>query len=216
MNTNSSAQEDLIAIDVLLEPGPRMLAEAARWNAAMREQIPEGFSLDEAHAPHITLVQQFITRSDLSPMLAALEDVRARFDVAVLQLTATGLHHVAIAGIGLAGIVVQSSEPLLGLQGRVIEGVGRFARTGGGEGAFVSDPSGMPFDPRLFAFVETYVQRRSGEHFNPHLTVGMAPLDWLEDQEAKPFDRFNFDIIRIAAYQLGNFGTASRRLDRDC
>lgn len=215
MNTNSSGQEDLIAIDVLLEPGPRMLAEAARWNAAMREQIPEGFRLDEAHTPHITLVQQFIARSDVSPMLAALEDIKAGFDLAALQLTATGLHHVDIAGIGLAGVVVRSSEPLLALQRRVIEGIGRFARTGGGEGAFVPDSSGIPFDPRLFAFVETYVQRRSGESFNPHLTVGLAPLDWLEDQEARPFDRFDFDIIRIAAYQLGNFGTASRRLDRD-
>jgi hypothetical protein len=44
-------QETLIAIDVLIQPGPKVMAEAEKWNARMREQSPEGFELDEEHAP---------------------------------------------------------------------------------------------------------------------------------------------------------------------
>jgi 2'-5' RNA ligase len=207
-------REDLIAVDVLLETGPRMLAEATRWNAAMREQFPQGFRLDDEHTPHITLVQQFIARADLPRALAAVERVKAGFDVAGLQLRATGLYHVAIAGIGLAGIVVESSGPLIALQRSIIDAVGHLSRTGGGEAAFVPDTSGTAFDPLLFGFVETYVQRRAGERFNPHVTVGRAPLGWLQIVEAQPFEAFTFDVTGIATYQIGNFGTASRRLDR--
>jgi hypothetical protein len=212
---STQTQEELIAVDVLLEPGPAMLAEAVRWNAAMREQLPQGFSFDGEHAPHVTLLQQFIARGDIARMLAAVADASAGFDVAGLRLEATGLYHVAIGGIGLAGIVIEPTERLLALQRTVIDAVGDLARAGGGEAAFVPDRSGARFDPLLFAFVETYVQRRAGVRFHPHLTVGAAPLGWLEDLETRPFARFAFDVTGIATYQIGNFGTASRRLDRD-
>jgi hypothetical protein len=213
LGTTREPGDALIAVDVLLQPGPRMVAEARRWNAAMREQLPAGFSLDEEHAPHVTLLQQFIARADVPRMLAGVADARARCDVAGLRLAANGLYHVAIGGIGLAGIVIEPTEPLLALQRIVIEAVGGLARKGGGETAFVPDTSGAPFDPLLFAFVETYAARRAGERFNPHVTVGQAPLGWLEELEARPFERFTFDVTGIATYQMGNFGTASRRLD---
>ena len=59
------AQEKLIAIDVLIEPDQRMLGEAAKWNARMREQIPDGLALDAQHRPHITLIQRFVSEADL-------------------------------------------------------------------------------------------------------------------------------------------------------
>ncbi len=56
---------------------------------------------------------------------------------------------------------------------------------------------------------------QTGERFHPHVTVGVAPLDWLQHLEQKPFDKFTFGAKGIATYQLGNFGTASKRLDHD-
>lgn len=47
---------ELIAIDALLQPDDVMLEQASGWNARMREQSPDGFELDDQHAPHITLV----------------------------------------------------------------------------------------------------------------------------------------------------------------
>ena len=208
-------QSDLIAIDVLLQPGQKMLSEAAKWNARMREQSPEGFKLDEEHAPHITLVQRFVARSDLPKVLAAVDKERSKLDIKRLEMTATGIYHIPSGKIGLAGIVVEPSEQLRALQRAVIEAVDVYARKGGGESAFVPDKSGARFDPLLFKYVETFVPQQAGERFNPHVTIGVAPLGWLEDLEKKPFDRFTFGAKGIATYQLGNFGTASRRLDRN-
>jgi 2'-5' RNA ligase/phosphoglycolate phosphatase-like HAD superfamily hydrolase len=209
----SGVDDRLIAIDVLLEPDGKMLEEAANWNAQMREQSPEGFALDEQHSPHITLVQRFIAESDLGSVLAAVDRVKSAFDVANMQMTATGLYHIPSGKIGVAGIVIEPSDKLLALQQAVIEAVNPFARTGGDESAFVPDATGMPFDPLLFKYVDTFVPNQTGKKFNPHVTIGIAPLGWLEDLEKQHFSSFTFGTKGIATYQLGNFGTASKRLD---
>jgi 2'-5' RNA ligase len=208
-------QNDLIAIDVLIQPGPKMMEEAERRNTMMREQSPEEFELDEEHAPHITLIQRFVAKSDLPKVLAAVNEVTSKFDVSSLEMTATGLYHIPTGKNGLAGIVVEPTEQLHALQQALIEAVNVYARKGGGESAFVPDKSGTPFDPILFDYVNTFVPNQTGDNFNPHVTIGIAPLDWLKGLEKKPFDKFTFSAKGIATYQLGNFGTASKRLDRD-
>jgi hypothetical protein len=149
LSITGEKQETLIAIDVLIQPGPKMMEEAEKWNARMREQSPEGFELDEEHAPHVTLIQRFVAKSDLPSVLASVEKVKSKFDMSSLEMTATGLYHIPAGKIGLAGIVIESSEPLLKLQREVIEAVNVYARTGGGESAFVPDQSGTSFDPLL-------------------------------------------------------------------
>ena len=210
-----SEPPSLIAIDVLLQPDSTMLAESESWNARMRRQTPDGFALDEEHAPHITLIQRFVEESELQEVLAAVDQVRRTFVVTDLEMKATGLYHIPSGDFGLAGIVIEPSENLLALQQAVVEAVNPFARTGGGQSAFVPDRTGTPFDPYLFEYVDTFVPLQTGKNFNPHVTIGMAPLGWLEELEAQPFEEFSFGATGIATYQLGNFGTASRRLDRD-
>ncbi len=209
-----TAQTELIAIDVLIQPDQRMMTEAARWNSLMREQTPEGFELDEAHAPHITLIQLFIAKNDLPKVLAAVETVKSQFDLSNFEMTANGLYHIPSGEIGLAGIVVEPTEQLHALQQAIISAVDVYARQGGNRPAFVPDRSGTPFDPLLFKYVETFVPDQTGDKFNPHVTIGVAPLGWLEELEKKPFKNFSFGANGLATYQLGNFGTASKRLDR--
>lgn len=211
--TPTHAQGRLIAIDVLLQPDATMLGEAANWNERMRKQSPEGFHLDAEHAPHVSLVQRFIAESDLDMVVAAVDRIKSTFEIAKMRMTATGLYHIPSGKIGLAGIVIALSDDLRALQVAVIEAVNSFARTGGDASAFVPDRTGAPFDPLLFKYVETFVPEQTGIKFNPHVTVGIAPLGWLEDIEKQPFSTFTFGAKGIAIYQLGNFGTASRRLD---
>ena len=207
------AQDRLIAIDVLLQPDATMLEEAATWNARMREHSPEGFKLDPEHVPHITLIQRFIAERDLAAVLAAVDRVKSTFDIAAMRMTATGLYHIPSGKIGLAGIVIAPSDALRALQDAVIAAVNPFARTGGGASAFVPDPTGTPFPPFLFQYVETFVPNQTGKKYNPHVTIGIAPIGWLENIEQQPFSSFTFGAKGIAVYHLGNFGTASRRLD---
>jgi len=215
LGSASAAQSELIAIDVLIQPDQKMMTEAARWNSLMREQTPEGFELDEEHAPHITLIQRFIAKTDLPMVLAEVEAVKSRFDIDNLEMTAIGLYHIPSGKIGLAGIVVEPTEQLHALQQAIISAVDVYAQQGGDQFAFVPDKSGTPFDPLLFKYVETFVPGQTGDNFNPHVTIGVAPLEWLKELEKKPFKKFSFGAKGLATYQLGNFGTASKRLDQD-
>ena len=206
------AQSNLVAIDVLIEPDSTMLAEAQTWNARLREQTPDGFALDATHTPHITLLQTFVAAEELDTVLAAVGKATAGLDVSGLELQATGLYHIPVGGLGLQGIVIEPSAELLAVQAAMIAAVAPFRRSGGREQAFVPDATGAPFDPAMFAYVETFVPDRSGPNYNPHVSTGLAPLAWLDAREAEPFDTFDFGARAIAVYQLGNFGTAAKLL----
>jgi 2'-5' RNA ligase len=209
---DSQEDPELIAIDVLLEPDRTMLDEASAWNARMRELAPEGFALDEAHRPHVTLIQRHIKRDDLDDVLAAVAKVVESVDLSSLNMTAEGLYHIPLDDLGLAGITIEPTEELRSLQSAVIDAVNSYDAGAGDQRAYVPDPTGTPFDSFLFEYVETFVPDQTGEKFNPHVTIGLAPVSWLVEQEDQPFEKFQFRADGIAVYQLGNFGTASRRL----
>ena len=209
---SGTSEPELIAIDVLLEPDQAMLDQASAWNARMREMTPEGFELDETHQPHITLIQRHIRADDLDEVLAEVERIAERTDLGSLGMVANGLYHIPAGELGLAGITIEPSDALLGLQQAVIDAVNQFDAGAADEGAYVPDPSGTPFDPLLFEYVQTFVPNQTGPQFNPHVTIGLAPRSWLIEQEQRPFERFEFGATGIAVFQLGNFGTASKRL----
>ena len=187
-----------------------MLQAAAKWNAVMRQQSPEGFELDEQHTPHVTLVQRFVAANDLEAVLAAVASVKAKFAPNKLVMKTKGFYHIPAGEIGLAGIVVEPSADLLALQRKVIEAVAPFSRAGGDQSAFVPDATGTPFDPMLFKYVDSFVPATWGSNYNPHVTIGIAPIAWLQNFEKQPFADFTFRATGIEVYQLGNFGTASR------
>lgn len=61
------------AIDILLEPDATMLKHAEANNARLLSVYPEGFPLDAAHRPHITMLQCFVRTADLDKLFAAQE-----------------------------------------------------------------------------------------------------------------------------------------------
>jgi hypothetical protein len=52
----------------------------------------------------------------------------------------------------------------------------------------------------------------TGEHFNPHVSTGVATRDYLDKMLAEPFKPFTFSPAGAAVYQLGPFGTAAKKL----
>ena len=52
----------------------------------------------------------------------------------------------------------------------------------------------------------------SGENFNPHVSTGTAPKEYLDKMLAEPFEPFTFSPAGAAVYQLGPFGTAAKKL----
>ena len=57
-----------------------------------------------------------------------------------------------------------------------------------------------------------YVPASSGAKLIPHVTVGVAPPDFVKKMVAEPFDTFTFSPSAMSVYQLGNFGTARKKL----
>jgi len=56
------------------------------------------------------------------------------------------------------------------------------------------------------------VPERSGNEFNPHVTVGLGRAPFVTRLIAAPFAKFTFKPTGASVYHLGNFGTAAVEL----
>ena len=78
---------DLTAIDILVNPDEAALEHARKFNARMRQSVPDGFALDATHQPHITTLQRYVHTAELEKVYDAVERTIADTDVAALSLT---------------------------------------------------------------------------------------------------------------------------------
>ena len=200
------------AIDVLLEPDATMLRHSEANNARLRKVFPKGFALDATHRPHITLVQRFVRTADLEKLYAAVGKVLAGANVTGMKLEAFKYYYIPMKDTGLAGIVARPIPALLKLQQDVIAAVAPFTVPRGDSSAFATTPEDPVIDPSLIDYVSAFVPKSSGEHFNPHVTTGVASREYLDKMLAEPFEPFTFSPAGAAVYQLGQFGTAAKKL----
>jgi 2'-5' RNA ligase superfamily len=200
------------AIDVLLEPDATMLRHAEANNARLRKVYPQGFALDAAHRPHITLLQRFVRTADLDKVYAAVGTVLAGASVNAMQLEAFKYYYIPAGELGVAGIVARPTPALLTLQAGIIAAVAPFTVETGPIGAFTAAHDDPALDVQMIDYVSAFVPKAAGEHFNPHVTTGVAPRQYLDTMLAEPFEYFTFSPAGAAVYQLGPFGTAAQKL----
>jgi hypothetical protein len=205
-------QNSITAIDILLEPDATMLGHAQANNARLLKVFPKGFALDEAHRPHITLIQRFVRTADLGKVYAAAEKVLAGANTTRMQLEAFKYYYAPGAGVGVAGIVARPTPQLLTLQQSLIAAVAPLTVETGPIGAFNAPHDDPANDGLLIKYVSTFVPQQTGERFSPHVSTGVAPLDYLDKMLAEPFATFTFSPAGAAIYQLGPFGTAAKKL----
>ena len=200
------------AIDVLLVPDATMLRHAESVNASHRKVYPQGFALDATHSPHVTMIQRFVRTADLDKVYAAAGKVFARANVTGIKLEAFKYYYIPSGDVGLSGIVAKPTPELLKLQKDLIAAVAPFTVKTGTSSAFFTTPDDPNIDPVLIDYVSTFVPKASGEHFNPHVSTGVAPRTYLDKLLAEPFEPFTFSPAGAAVYQLGQFGTAAKKL----
>ena len=208
----SAEPNSVTAINLLLEPDATMLERAEANNARLLAVFPQGFALDATHHPHITLLQRFVRTADLDMAYAAAGQAFAGTDVTRVQLEAHRYYYIPSGAIGLAGIVVKPHAVLRELQQQLIDAVAPFTVATGLSDAFATTPDDPVIDPMLIEYVSTFVPTSTGEHFSAHVTTGIAPRDYLDTMLAEPFESFTFSPARAAVYQLGQFGTAAKKL----
>jgi len=108
--------------------------------------------------------------------------------------------------IAAAGLVVQVGR---GRPKRLLESGG-------------TTPRSVRFPDEIWALLERRAKklgrsrldrrRRPCASFNPHVSTGVAPREYLDKMTAEPFGSFAFSPAGAAVYQLGPFGTAAKKL----
>jgi hypothetical protein len=217
-NTRAGGGAELTAIDVLLEPDATMVSRAEAANARLRENVSTGYALDALHAPHITMLQRHVRTPDLDSMFLAIQRVFETEHLAELQMKAwditTSLLRKRGVSMGLAGIVIEPSAALLRLQQKLIDVVAPFSESGGTAAAYITAPENAHVLKQLIDYVDSHVPNRAERTSirNPHVTVGVGREESLKQLKAEPFDGFTFKAGGAAVYQLGDFGTAAKKL----
>ncbi len=189
-----------------------MIRHAEAVNARLLKVFPKGFALNATHHPHIAMLQRYVRKADLDKVYAAVGKVLAGEKAAGWPLKAFKYYYIPWKDIGLAGIVVEPTDNLLRLQQELIDAVAPFTAETGTAAAFVTTPKDPGINQPTIDYVETFVPKASGKNFNPHVTVGIASQDYLNKMLAEPFDAFTFSPSGASVYQLGNFGTARKKL----
>jgi phosphoserine phosphatase len=206
------SQPPITAIDILLEPDATMLQHAAANNDRLLAVYPKGFALNATHRPHITLIQRFVRTADLDQVYAAAGKVFANANVNGMKLEAFKYYYAPAGSLGVAGICAKPTPELLKLQADLIAAVAPFTVETGPIGAFTAPHDDPATDAAIIQYVSTFVPKMSGGNFNPHVSTGVAPKDYLDKMLAEPFVSFNFSPAGAAVYQLGQFGTAAKKL----
>lgn len=212
---SSAQQSPVTAIDIALEPDAVMIQHAEATNARLRSVFPKGFSLDATHRPHISMLQRYVRTSDLDKVYAAAGKVMASHNVTSLKLKAFKYYFLtdkSLPGIGLSGIVVERTPALMKLQQDLITAVAPFTVPTGTAAAFVTTPADPDINEATIHYVEVYVPEHSGEHLELHVTTGIASPEYLDKMLAEPFPSFTFSPLGASVYQLGNYGTAQKKL----
>jgi hypothetical protein len=205
---------DVTAVNILLEPDAATRRRARDLNARLRTTMPEGFALDATHAPHITVLHRYVRTPELDNVMDAVGAVVAGADLTALELHATAIAHTEwdTPGTGMASLPLGRDPRLLALQGRLIAAVAPFASPKGTGEAFVTDPDEPDVNTTTVAYVARFVPDHCASNYEAHLSIGLGRRGDLEAVEAEPFEPFDVRAEAVAVYQLGNNGTARRKL----
>jgi hypothetical protein len=205
-------QTSITAIDILLQPDATMLGHAAANNARLLGVFPKGFALDATHTPHITMLQCFVRTADLDKLYAAEEKVFAAANVNAMKLEAFKYYYAPAGATGVAGICAKPTPAILKLQEEVIAAAKPFMQETATITAFTAPHDNPAIDAAIIDYVSTFDPKMSGTNFNPHVSTGVAPKEYLDKMLAEPFEPFTFSPAGAAVYQLGPFGTAAKKL----
>lgn len=203
---------EITAIDILLEPDTTMVQHAEAVNERLRKVFLKGFSLDASHHPHISMYQCYVRTTDLDRVFAIAEKVMAAGNITALKLEAFKYYYIPNKDLGLAGIVVKPTPEMLKLQTDLIDAVKPLTVKTATAAAFYTTRENPDISPVLIHYVEVFATEHAGDHFEPHVTVGLAPREYLDKMLAEPFEHFTFSPAGAAVYHLGEYGTAAKKL----
>lgn len=211
---SSVEQQPVTAVDIVLEPDATMIQHAQDANAGLLKNFPKGYALGDEHAPHISVIGGYFYTANLDELFAAAGKVLASEKVTSWKLKAFRYYYIPLKEIGLGGILVEPTADLIRLQDELFEAIGKFwaPASSGSAAAFKTTPQDPNINQATIDAVATYFSEHRGEHYSPHVTIGVGMIEYLNALLAAPFPTFTFSAAGASAYQFGNFGTAAKQL----
>lgn len=203
--------KEVLAIDILLDPNQIMLDISQDYNNRLRGNYPEGFELDESHRPHITVIQAYAYKEDLPIIEEEIKGIVQGMNLSDLELVANGLYYIPYSGMGLAGITIEK-DVLMEFHDKIVNMMKSYIVANGEGSAFVQRPDGEPIMDATVSYVNKFVPNASGDKFNPHVTIGTAYEDFVKQIMEEPFKAFKFKVNSVSVYQLGELGTAQKKI----
>jgi hypothetical protein len=212
--TSTALQHTITALDIVLEPDATMIQHAQAANAGLLKNFPKGYALGDEHAPHISVMGGYVYTASLDKLYTAAAKVLASENVTSWKLKAFKYYYIPLKEIGLGGIVVEPTADLIRLQKELIDATAPFMApaSSGTAAAFVTTPEEPEINQPTIDAVATYLSGHTGEHYSPHVTIGVGTVKYLDALLAAPFRTFTFSAVGASAYQFGNFGTAAKHL----
>ena len=210
--SGASDSDRLIAIDVLLLPDATMVAKAVAANARLRENYPEGYKLGKEQTAHITLVHSYVREKDLPTIEEQVSKLARAAQPEKWKLTATGYTSAIWSGLAITTIAVEHTRALDAFQEDITKAVGYYAVKDGTAAAFSTNAELPKIEHEIIDYVRNFAAKSSGKNYKPHVTIGVAHEDFVDKLKAPPFEEFTFKPAGMAIYQLGNFGTAQKKL----
>jgi hypothetical protein len=212
-----AGQNNVTAIDILLDPDATMIQHATAANAQLLKNFPKGFTLGGVHAPHVTMLQRFVKTADLPKVYVAADKVIARANPTSFKLTAYKYDHIGEAKmggqiVGVGNILVKPTPELLKLQQELADAIKPFEAPTGTSAAFVTTPQAPTISADLIQYVSAFVPDHSGDNYVPHVSIGVGTIDFLATFSSAPFDDFTFSPAAASVYHLGEYGTAMKKL----
>jgi hypothetical protein len=209
---SSMAQNPVTAIDIVLEPDAIMIQRAQDANAGLRKNFPKGYSLDAEHRPHISVMGGYFYTANLEKTYAAVEKVLDTEKVLSWKMKAFKYYYIPLKEIGLGGIVVEPTADMIRLQQKLIDALTHFMSPTDSAAAFATTAAEPNINEATLNAVATYFAAHTGEHYSPHVTIGVGSVDYLNALLAASFPTFTFSAVGVSVYQFGNFGTAAKLL----
>ncbi len=209
---NNSPLDRVMAIDVLLVPDATMVAMAHAANAKLRVNYSRGYTLGRNQVAHISLVHRYVREKDLPAIETALKRLLARQDPTDWTLTANGYAYAIWADVAITNIAIEHTPKLDKFERDVVKAVEPFAVRGGTKTVFHTTHELPTIDNEIIDYVENFTTKSAGPKYKPHVTIGVAHEDFVKQLKAAPFKKFSFKPAGVAIYQLGNFGTAQKKL----
>jgi hypothetical protein len=208
----SGDRHPVTAIDILLEPDAVMVRRAEAANERLRKIFPKGFALGKTHQPHISTLQRYVKTADLDKIYEAVGKVLAEEKPTDWKLKAYKYYYLPWKEIGLAGIVIEPTDDLRRYQKKLVDAVTPFTVATGTAAAYVTTKEDPDINQPTIDYVAHFVPNETGKKFNPHVTTGLAPQDYLKKMLEEKFESFTFSPVGVSVYHLGNFGTARKKL----